>query len=251
MTERTATRDDRRGLRGWRAALVVVGSGTLAGLLVMALVVGVLRMLQSGASSTPSSTGQAVETRQPRETTAPGVLDLCELVQTQSLMSASPYNRTDDATRYEDTAEEEPELAPRTVTDECSWEVASSGGGNWRLTLSYRAFMSDSPDESRADLAAGEYSARSDSARAEFASIENEGPLDSSVGESHYVYGESRSGADAYAYVGLVKSGVFMIHVSGPEEIDNPPDIPEQEFRAEVRTVVPYLERAFERQIPD
>ncbi|MGI5120283.1 hypothetical protein ACQEU5_12210 [Marinactinospora thermotolerans] len=249
MAERGNGRSAKRGLRGWRAALVVVGAGVLAAFLMVGIVVGAVNLLLSSFTS-PPPVEAAYETREPRETTEVGVLDLCELVQTQSLMSSSPFNRVDEGDDYRDTAADDPNLAPRTVSDSCTWDVPAGGGGNWKFSVSYIAYMSDGDEQGKGELAEGEFSREVDETRGGFSPVIAEGELGSVNGQSRYFYGDS-SGRRSYGAVRQVKSGVYVIRVSQASSGSSTEPTSEQEFRVAVQKVLPYLDRAFERQIPD
>lgn len=235
------------GLKGWRAFLAVVGSGVLAAFIVVALVVGVFNMAFGGSSSSGDNPAIA-KSREPRESTAPGVLNLCDLVEGQSLASAAPFNRIGDTENYSDTAEDNPGEDPRTVRDECSWEVASASGGNWIFSLSYVAIMEAKGN--RRELANREYDRRVEDMSEELSSVTSEGSVERLEGKSRYAYGSTDSGGRAYRLVRMVKTGVYEITFKDPEDTGKDP-VSEQDFRTQMQLVVPYLDTAFEHQIPD
>ncbi|MFC4560527.1 hypothetical protein ACFO4E_01525 [Nocardiopsis mangrovi] len=250
MPNTQADRRTGKGVRGWRAFLLVFGCGTTAALVFVAAIVGGARMLASGFS--PSSPGPAsgTESREPRETTPPELLDLCELVEAQSLMSASPYNRTSDDDVYSDTAVDDPEADPRTVSDDCAWEVTAGSTSVWDFELSYRAFLETEGNTSLEELAEAEFSDRMDAAGEEIPTPDSEGAVPGMPGESHQVYDQSASSGDSYLVIRIMKSGVYQIKLTGPSESTAEPTS-EQDFRQEALKVARYLDRAFERQIPD
>src|SRR5690606_31733096 len=178
------------------------------------------------SSSGADGGGVAIEARKPRESIAPGVLDLCELVESQSLMSASSVNRTDSRDSYRDDVD--PVLRVRTVEDDCTWEVVGAGGRLWDFNLSYVAFVEDGEKSSKEEMSVEEFSRRVEGASTYFSSISSES---GSAGDGEWIsYGEFEEGVDGYVMIKKVKSGVFEVKVSGGEGVS----VLEQDFRVEV-----------------
>jgi predicted nucleic acid-binding Zn-ribbon protein len=249
MPERQAERSKKQGVHGWRAFSLMFGCGTVAALVMVGGVVGIVRSLTSDSGVSGGEPG-VVESRQPRETMPPELLDLCELVEAQSLMSASPYNRTEEEDDYIDTATGSEDVDPRTVSDECAWEVTAGSASVWQFELSYRAFIETEGPESLSELADEEYRGRVDASAGEGPRPEAEGPVAGMSGESHYWYRTSDTDGDSYELVRIVKSGVYEVRLTGPDESTSEP-VAEQDFRRELLQATPFLDRAFERHIPD
>lgn len=233
------------GLRGWKALLVIVGSGILVSCLSVGLVIALLNAVLGGGSS-PEENSSVAQSRKPRETTAPGVLNLCELVEGQSLASAAPYNRVDNGKDYSDTAEDAPGKKPRTVSDDCSWKVPSASGGNWMFDLTYVAYMDATKDRDK--IADKEFVDRIENERQSYTSVESDGPVERFEGDAEYFYGTTDSESYAYSLTRKVKSGVYRIKF---EKSGKASEETEQDFSTQANLVVPYLDTAFEHQIPD
>ncbi|UPT22981.1 hypothetical protein FOF52_20215 [Thermobifida alba] len=237
----------KQGLHGWRAFLVIVFSGGLAGVLFVAVAFGGVRSLLSSETSLSSSGGgvggNSVEPRKPRESIAPGVIDLCEIVEGKGLMSASSMNRVDSRKFYRDG--NDLEFGVRTVVDDCTWEVVGTGGHLWDLNLSYVAFIEDGEDSSKEDMSRMEFERRVERASDLFLSISSES---GSIGNGEwFAYGEFDEEVDGYVAVQEVKSGIFEIRISGREGIP----VLEKDFKTAVGKAAPHLVGAFTAQIPD
>lgn len=243
----------KRGLYGWRAFFAVFGCGTLAAFVVMGVIVGVLNIFFS-ALTTPNqpeeTLPQAVEPREDRETTKPGVLNLCELVEGRGLMSASTGNRGGEKDQYEDTALSDDEADPRTVSDSCLWEVNVGSTDVWDFQLDYVAYMETARQPGLVELAEQSFDEEVKEAENFLGEVEEEGSIETLKygGKGDYFYSNSE-GEERFVLVRLLKSGVYVVTFTNPGAEDGGGSL--QQFRTEAVKVAGAVDEAFERQIPD
>ncbi|MUL39787.1 hypothetical protein FZ103_01095 [Streptomonospora sp. PA3] len=251
MPERQSSPKNKVGLHGWRAFLVVTGSGLAAGVLVVAIIVGVLRLAVStleGGVEQPQSDGPA-PTRGPVTTLEPGSFDLCESLENMQAFSAVAPARADGGESFVDTAEASPGLAMRTIENTCIWDVQVGGLVPSQFTLTYTSYISNGGD-SAVQRASGRFDRGHDEISGDLASVSSSGNLGVLDEGSHYAYGTD-GGHEQLSYIGLVKTSVFTVDLVNTEPTSEYEADLEAEYKALVIELLPEIRVRLNRVIPD
>ncbi|MFJ9557024.1 hypothetical protein ACIRPH_24715 [Nocardiopsis sp. NPDC101807] len=235
----------KQGLHGWRAAAAVFGCGSLAAFGVFGALVGAASLffntVSSGIAAEGDSSAQAVvpeQTIKPRDSMPTDSLDLCggTIPQVNEVSST----RTDPGGNYSDPGEGE---TPRTVMDECAWNVIPAGDRSsvWTLDFSYASFVVDE-EGNEASGQAGAYFDESASLIGDLAlSSHSEGSADF-ADASHYVHGLTEEGTTVYVIV--VRSGdtVYEMEFETDRDFSNGELVPVSLFEHERDALVEYIE---------
>ncbi|WP_150245311.1 hypothetical protein [Nocardiopsis quinghaiensis] len=235
----------KQGLRGWKAAAAVFGCGTLAAFGVFGVILGVLSLffntVSSGLASESGSPSLEVvpeQTIKPRGSMPTGSLDLCgkTIPQVQEFSA----NRIDSKGNYSDPGEGE---APRSVIDECTWDVIPSGARSsvWNLKFSYEAFVADKEGNEASDQASSQF----DESVSRFNGLDLESKSEGSADVadvSHYVHGLTEEGTTVYAIV--VRSGdtVYEMDFETDRGFPSGELVPADLFEHERDALVDYIE---------
>ncbi len=232
----------KQGLHGFKAFLVVVASGVLAGLLVVWGISSSVRAFVSLMSGNSGDSVANVEghipTRGPVTYLEPGSFDLCQSVENIQAFNSVYQERLDDGSNFVDTALENPDLSVREISNECSWKVLIGGMKSAELTLVYESKVG------------GESVVFEDIVGDVSRLVENiygQGDIDGIPGGGRYFYG--RSGDDeVFVSVGVVKNTSFSLLFRGDW---NPEDSFEVECRTLVRQMIPDIRERLDRVVPD
>ena len=240
---------EKKGLHGWKAATAVFGCGTLAAFGLFGVIVGVLSMVLSTASSgiqSSNSESNPVPTPgEPQASIEPGDLDLCS----RNLPSAPQVSlmRVGAEDNYEDSTDDE----NRIVSDSCDWELRADYGtvNPWNLSYSYRAVISSAQGDRQSD-ASVEYDAVIDELGEDFDSVVSEGDA-GFADRSYYVYGESSPGVSGYTLLAQTRSAIYEIKLEGESDsIESGALIPELPMQKEAGKIVRVSEIEFDIWIP-
>jgi len=244
----------KEGVHGFKAFLIVVGSGVLAALLVVGLIVALVKTVGaalSGGSSSSVANQEGIPpgTWEPAPSMEEGALNLCRSLETSGQAGAfremGPV-RVDSGGNYSDPG---PGVEDRSVQDDCTWEVYGPGGEKWTFSLSYEALAGSGSDEQRIAEATDLFSQEESSVRGVFDSLFSEESMVDMADESISFYGVAGGGEKSlYIFLGRTRSGVFRIDVEIPFYSSEPID--ENEPRTLVRKVVPVIDMRLERVLP-
>ncbi|MDA0567292.1 hypothetical protein LG943_23660 [Streptomonospora sp. S1-112] len=252
MPETTRTRRAKQGVHGWRAFLLMFGCGTTAAVLVMAVIVGGLRLVASTVGSAAAPEGpQSIPTREPRESMSPGLLDLCAVLEQDVLTTDLYPRRQDDGGTPPDSATMEPAPDPdfRTVEDECSWLVSPDGLTDWRLELSYTAYVESSGSTSVAARAEEEMASAEQRLRTELAGAQAS-PGKSTWGDAATALYAPGSGVEppAYAVVMRKKGAVCELVLRPEEQADG---MTRADFEVEADPALTAIDQELHHLLPD
>jgi hypothetical protein len=241
----------KEGLHGRRALLVVIGSGTAAALLVVAVIAGTLRMAASSLSTDePTGADAVAPSRGPVSSLEPGSFDLCDSMENMQVFASVTPERSDDGNGFSDTAVTSSDERPRIIRNDCSWDVQVGGLDPSSFDLSYESVAAAADGTSATEQAARSFEAERSRAGAAFTALTEDGDFGGLNEGSHFAYGEV-DGAEAFDYVGLVKSTVFTIRLrSEPTDSNQEPHL-EAEYKALVRELLPEVRERLDRVIPD
>ncbi|NYI97835.1 hypothetical protein HNR12_004112 [Streptomonospora nanhaiensis] len=252
MPETSAQRRGKRGLHGWRAFLVVVGSGVLAAFLVMGVVVGALRLFVGTVSDglEPTADPGLAPSRGPVASLEPGSFDLCREVESMPPFTAVSPRRLDDETAFRDTAMNDPDRPMRVLENTCSWQVQIGGLVSSEFSLEYQSFISQQAVGEDTEEAEGIFEQERTNLADGFSNVSSEGGLGGLDTEAH-VYGHV-DGRESIAYVGLVKSTTFSIRIVRDGEPSGG-DVTEleAEYKALVIDLLPEIRVWLDRVVPD
>ncbi|GAA3723004.1 hypothetical protein HDA32_000764 [Spinactinospora alkalitolerans] len=253
MPERRDAPPEKQGLRGWRAFLVVVGSGTLAALLVTGIIVGGLRLFASVVSMETSSqqTAPIEATGEPLASLEPEKLNLCST--TVDSLSTVSVDRVDSGEGYVDTVTEEGVQEGRTVSDDCRWTLVPeyNSPSPWEFSLQYEAVISVA-DEDKIEISIQEFDRRRGELESRFSHVYSQGE-DSLTDESYSFYGEAdgESGVTRYILLSRTKSAVYEIQFDAQRSGGDSSAIPETAFRHEAEKLVSGMEIDLSLWIPE
>lgn len=244
----------KQGLHGWKAAVAVFGCGSLAAFGVFGVVVGLLSMLISSASSGISSPEERIppsaQSAQPREELEPGALDLCSgylpEVSDVDIETTIESSHTDEA--------QEPGFDPRgsrAVEGRCAFEVTPQYGTSsmWRLDFDFQAVIHD-PDRDRDQVAAEVFEEKLAESSALLASVEGESDH-SWADSSRSFYGESPGGVARYVVVSQTRSAVYTVVFSGDANSESGGVVSENDFERQSEALVNRLHERLFRVIPE
>jgi hypothetical protein len=241
----------KRGLHGWRAGLVVIGSGSAAALLVVAVIVGALRMAASSLSpEDPAGADAVAPSRGPVTSLEPGTFDLCDSMENMQAFASVAPERTDDGEAFVDTAVADPDERPRIIRNECAWDVQVGGMDPSSFDLSYESVASVADGESAAEQATQSFEAERNTMGAEFTSVTEDGDFGGLDEGSYFAYGDVK-GAEAFDYVGLVKSTVFTIRLRSQSTASGQEPQLEAEYKSLTRELLPEVRERLDRVVPD
>ncbi|USY21305.1 hypothetical protein NE857_06705 [Nocardiopsis exhalans] len=239
----------KKGLHGWKAALAVFGCGTLAAFSVFGVIVGVLSLFISTASSgIPGADQQERPVEmigEPQASIEPGDLDLCS----RNLVSASQVQleRTDSGDSYSDSVNED----ERRIKDSCEWLMVSdySGAERWNLTYSYEAVIK-TPGGDRVNVASQEFDAASGELGSDFVRIEDQGEAGFAE-RSNFVYGEIEPGVSGYVLLAQTRSAVYEIQMkANSDSLEEGALVPMPSMRREAEKLVRISDVEFNLWIP-
>ncbi|TDQ54783.1 hypothetical protein [Actinorugispora endophytica] len=242
---------EKQGLHGVKAFLVMVGSGALAALIAVGGLVLVVNSIGSAVVDGPSGgdTEGQVGSWEPAPSMTEGALNLCQTLETSAqagaFRSMGP-ERIDSGDGYSDPG---PGVDSRIIRDNCTWEIYSPDGMEWKFSLEYEALAGGESESMRVDSAENVFSLKKESLREDFASVVNEEIMGDMAEESYAVYGSKEEGGVLYAFLGRTRSGVFRIDLKAPPSASENVDI-ESEFRILVRKTVPVVHSRLERILP-
>jgi hypothetical protein len=244
-------------LSGPQACLGIVGCGTLAAVVVVALVFGGIRLVAGAFTSeeADANAGEPVPERSPRETTEPGVLDVCAIgVEASGVLTN--LNRADSGDDPVDSATLQPADPEgyRVVEDECEWSLGTGSGNTMKLVFSYSAIMDAESTGARTVVVEDSLEELRDEVEGSFSPIDDRGELDGmGLDEAswYFVQADDQSGGPRYALVGRVKSAVFQLGVQDAEEDLQGEPSAREDLESVVLEVLPYIQTNFERQVPD
>lgn len=233
---------DKRGLHGWRAAAAVFGCGSLAAFGFFGALLGFVSLFldvsSNGIDSPPQDPGPILgQSAIPRDSIETGAIDLCG--GTIPGVDEVQATRIDSGGSYNDPGEGE---APRTVTDECSWNVFAAGGPtNLTMDFSYEAFISDENGDDAGGLA--------DSRFAEIKSEIESPQMDSMssgdavyADEAYYVHGLTDVGSTSYAMVLRSGDTVYEMNFESDRDFPSGELISASIFENEIENLVSYIE---------
>lgn len=235
----------KQGLHGWKAAAAVFGCGTLAAFGIFGVLVGLTSLffntVSSGITPETDSSAEGVvpeQTIKPRDSMPTDSLDLCGGTIPQ--VNEVSATRTDPGGSYSDPGEGE---TPRTVTDECTWNVIPAGDMSsvWTLDFSYESFVADE-EGNEASAQAG---TRFDEGVSLIDEIALASRSEGSAGvadASHYVHGLTEEGTTVYAMV--VRSGdtVYRMNFETDRDFPSAELAPVSLFEHERDALVEYIE---------
>ncbi|GAA1080326.1 hypothetical protein [Nocardiopsis metallicus] len=239
----------KKGLHGWKAALAVFGCGTLAAFGVFGVIVGVLSLVLSTASSGLSAGSDPVpvadQSIKQREEFRDDKFDLCH--STLRTISGISLIYDHGAGEYEDTSVDGGNPASNDLvrSDRCSGEVSAVDEGlvPWDFDFSYRAIIF-SPDGDRDELASGDLTELRSEIEGSDLVITESGVGDLGD-ESYYYYGALTDNQEAtYALVVKQRSATYTVRMTSPD------DVPPETFAGEVRKFGPQLRITLENRIP-
>jgi hypothetical protein len=235
----------KQGLHGWKAAAAVFGCGTLAAFGVFGVLVGVASLFFNTVSSgittetDPSAQGVVPEqTIKPRDSMPTGSLDLCGGTIPQ--VNEVSATRTDAGGNYSDPGEGK---TPRTVVDECTWNVIPAGDRSsvWTLDFSYESFVADEEGNEASTQADARFEESVSFLGGLALGSRSEGSADI-ADRSHYVHGLTEEGATVYAMV--VRSGdtVYEMNFETDRGFSSGELTPVSLFEHERDALVEYIE---------
>lgn len=240
----------KKGLHGWKAALVMFGCGSLAafsifGVLTL-LVTSIFDFTSSGVQGDEGTEGVAPEAiGEPQASIDPGDLDLCS----RNLESSGSLNltRVDTSDSFEDPGDGE----SRVVRDQCEWELVpdANSASSWDLVYEYEAFISDT-EESRGNVASQEFDAQTESLAEDFSDISSQGE-ESLADRSQYVYGETSPGVTGYYLVAQTRSAIYEVKLSAESEVEGEGSFSLQSMKHEAEKIVDVSDVEFNIWIPE
>lgn len=236
------------GLHGWKAFLVIVGSGILAALLVYAAVLGGARALSGSLSDDPGSAD--VPSREPRESLGRGAMDICRKT-IPGIKDVRGLERLDPGKEYYEDGEGDSGRG-RTVSDKCSWEYNAGFSSLWIMDVSYTAYVSNDIDlNRRIDFAESDFKEKKEELDSGYSRTDDEGVEKSSpTDRAYYVYGDIES-KESFRYLGLSKSGVFEIRFRNTTRNSEEEKVPKLRFLNHANKFVPAFDQRFDGMIPD
>lgn len=238
--EKVAAR--KKGLHGWRAAVAVFGCGSLAAFAVFGVLVAFASMFlnvsSNGLSDPPQNAGPVLgQSAIPRDAIETGAIDLCG--GTIPGVDEVQATRIDEGGAYSDPGEGE---APRTVTDQCSWNVFASGGPtNLTLDFSYEAFILDENGDDAAETAESRFTEikeEVESSQLESVSSGEAGYAD----ESYYVHGLTDVGSTSYIMVLRSGGTVYEMRFESDRDFPSGDLISSSVFENEIDYLVSYID---------
>ncbi|GAB3717812.1 hypothetical protein [Nocardiopsis nanhaiensis] len=256
-TDRERKEPATKGLHGWKAAATIFGCGTLAAFSVFGVLVGVLSLFVSTASSgVPGASeeppGLVEQTGQPREVMEPGGLDLCN--DYISLDEMTAISIEDEISSSHSDAAEDSGYDPssqRMASGECSYTVKPQVGTTalWYMDFSFEAIIHD-PNGDRDLIASEIYQQEISVVSEEFSVIDSEEAL-SWADDVQAYYGENEEGVSQYLAVAQSRSAVYKINLSGDPTGAESGQVPENDFKRQAEDLGDRLDGRFFTIIPE
>lgn len=232
----------KQGLHGIRAFLVVVGSGIVAGLLVVLIISNVIKAFVSVSSESFGDpvlgSASSVPTRGPVTSLEPGSFDLCQSVENIQAFNSVYQERLDDGSGFVDTALDDPEASVREISNECSWVIIVGGMVEAEVSLSYESIIGG-------DVFSVEEAVRGVEHLVE--DVSGEGELGGLPEGGYYLYGQSGKD-EIFVFVGIVKNTSFSMVFRNKKDSEISL---EADYRTLVRQMIPDIRERLDRIIPD
>ncbi|WP_344970438.1 hypothetical protein [Salinactinospora qingdaonensis] len=235
------------GLKGWRALVSILVSGTLAAFVVFSIVFLIFRGVFSSLSDSDSN-GHATPTWQPLDTLSKNELDLCgKTMKKLNIVT----ERLDSSGDYKDKEVGTGEQKRRIIRDDCQWKISSSSG-EMIMHLDYQVDIPISNKSSGLKRAEDRYKKEKNEAETLFGSLEEKGHQESLGENIEYFYGylENDDKKPAYVLVGRDRIGVFKMRLQQNEILIDGSRFEKSDFLVVARNVVPHIRTNLQRWIP-
>ncbi len=230
----------KQGLKGWKAFFVVLASGTIAGLVVVFIAVGIIKsLIFSVSSSFEESAASALpngrETGKPFSSLKEGKLNICST--TIDTLSTVWVERIDSGENYADEirGDGDPLEGARVVSDQCDWKLSPeySSLSRWDLHVDYEAIVDPPQGKDSLEIASLIFEERKEEIVKTFSDVKAQG--EDVLGDSSYFFfGSCDGGNICYTFLGRTRGSVYEISMkSSPNE-----EIPQEAFRYEMKKMV-------------
>ncbi|QVQ51518.1 hypothetical protein J4H86_22410 [Spiractinospora alimapuensis] len=212
----TSRRFRLRELSGPQACLSIVGCGTVAAVLVVALVFGGIRLVVGSLSDDSEDNAATVpeQSGEPIDEIEVGGLNLCD--RNIPGITELSLERSDSGDSYADSAEAGSSDARR-VSDECSWVVRPGGDSldEWNFDFEYVALISDGDGADRFESAVSLHGQWVDE-RSSGSGVADSGEV--SFGDEGQFFYSTTEGVESYSMIVRHKSAVYVIELENRVE---------------------------------